>query len=86
MIFQKLDKIREMIALINNGTISRQDYIKIISCASITSLWDDDGTLKKSVALVHVRNGRVGEMSKSLKGASQGTRARFPSRQVISFT
>ena len=86
MVFQKLDKIREMRALINNGAISWQDYIKIISTASTSSLPDDDGALKKGVALAQVRNGGVGEMSKSLKGASQGARACFPSWQVISFT
>lgn len=84
--FQKLDKIREKIAHINNGMVSQLDYIKIVSTASTTSLQDDDGALKKGVALAYVRNdGLGGGMSESLKGASWWTRTCFPSRKDISF-
>lgn len=69
---EKLDKIREMIALINTSSTSRHDYVKVVSIASSTSLQDDDGALKKGVELAHVKNGGVEEMSKSQKGASRG--------------
>lgn len=69
-----MDKIREIIALINDRTVSRQDYIKAISIVSTTSMHNDDEALKKGVELAYVKNYRVEEVAKSLKRVSQGIR------------